>query len=62
MTYTVVKENGNFLDGRAYDKVVDAVQKDRTTCMVDGNTVHILRVKSTEVDHAVIEVKVEFAE
>lgn len=59
MTYSVVKENGNFLSGRAFEEVVDAVQKDRTSCKVDGYVVHILEVDITEVDHAVVKVKVE---
>ncbi len=59
MTYTIVRENGNFLGGRAYEEVVDAVQKDRTSCMVDGYTVHILEVDMTDVKNTLIKVKVE---
>jgi len=59
MTYTVVKENGCFLHSTAYVAVVDAVQKDRTSCTVDGHTVHILEVDMTDVDKAVVKVKVE---
>ena len=59
MTYMVKKENGCFLYGIAHETVVDAVQKDRTSCVVDGHTVHILEVDMTDVDKAVVKVKVE---
>jgi hypothetical protein len=57
--YTVVKENGCFLSGIAYEEVVDAVHKDATSCQVNGYTVHILEVKITAVDEAVVKVRVE---
>jgi len=59
MTYTVVKENGAYLDGRAFESVVDAVQRDATQCEVAGYTVHILEAVVDSVDHCTVKVKVK---
>ena len=59
MRYTVVKENGNYLDGEAFEKVVDAVQCDKTNCVVAGYKVNILEVVIDDVDHCVVKVEVE---
>ena len=43
LTHSIVKENGKYLDGKEHEAVVNAIMHDKTSCVVDGNTIHILK-------------------
>ena len=57
--HAVVKENGCYLSGVAYDEVIDAVERDNTQCIVDGYTIHILEHTVDENGNKITTVKVE---
>ena len=54
-----MQQDGRYLSGREHDEVVEAVMKDRTHLDIDGHHVEILEVKITEIDGAVVKVKVD---
>ena len=57
--HSVVKANGSFLSGEAYDAVIDAVMKDQTICEVSGYTIHIISHSVDESGNKVTKVKVD---
>ncbi len=58
MRYTVKNENGKYLQGREYDEIVDAFQKDKSSVEIDGRKVDIVKADMTDVEEAVIIVEV----
>jgi len=58
MTYTVVKENGRYLDGKERDEIIFAVEHDMDHTYIDGVRVDIKSVDITNVTNAVVKVKV----
>ncbi len=44
MKHAVIRDdNGRYLDGRYLTAIIDAVEKDKTTVVIDGDTVEIIQ-------------------
>jgi len=43
--YSVVNQDGNYIHGYAYDMIVSAYQKDKTSLTIDGYSVFIVSAR-----------------